>query len=364
MHLRELKLQGFRNLQDLLVEPSTGFNVIWGDNAQGKTNLLEAIYLLGQLKSFRSNRRETLIKIGRDEARLSAGICMSGVFHRFELTLTREGQSAVIDGKRVVNAAEMLGRLKTVLFTAEEISLVRGNPVGRRSLLDRAVFQTNSGFLKIARDFQRCLKQRNRLLKLAAEDEQLRSWSLRLAESGARLRQARQDFLQRLRPRLQDCYRTICGGKEEVDLGFSERTGLTTDDLLAELHRTAARERQYQQTLAGPHRDDLQFRIDGRPLKSYGSQGQQRSFLLAFKTAQVLDLEEKIGQSPVLLLDDLNSELDDFRRNAFFDFLLAHRGQVFLTTTDINSLRERDLNPIRCFEIKAGKIQADPSMDS
>jgi len=359
MHLRELNLHGFRNLQNPLLKPAAGFNVIWGDNAQGKTNLLEAIYLLAQLKSFRSNRRETLIKNGLSAARLTAGVSISGVHHRFELTLTRDGRSGQIDGKQIVGVGEMLGRLKAVLFAPEEISLVRGSPAGRRSMLDRAVFQVDSGFLPLAREYQRCLKQRNHLLKKGDSDEQLLPWSLALAESGARLRTARHHFLQRLRPLLQNCYRTICGGREEVDLGFAGRVGLHSNDLLEDMERSAARERQYQQTLVGPHRDDLQFRIDGRPLKNYGSQGQQRSFLLAFKTAQVLDLESQVKQAPLLLLDDLTSELDAQRRAAFFEFLLAHRGQVFLTTTDIRSLTERGLEPDRCFHIVEGAVQAD-----
>lgn len=359
MHLRELNLKGFRNLQDIQLQPTGEFNVFWGANAQGKTNLLEAIYLLGQLKSFRSNSSETLIKVGQASARLSAGICISGVDHRLELNLTHDGRSGKIDGKRITGAADMLGRLKTVLFAPEEISLIRGNPAGRRSLLDRAVFQTDGRFLTVARSFKRSLKQRNLLLKQGADENQLQVWTQGLAESGAKLRQARLHYLQRIRPLLQNCYHSICSGSEEVDLDFSGRIGQTADDLIAELERVGSRERQYQQTLVGPHRDDLQFRIDGRPLKNFGSQGQQRSFLLAFKTAQVIDIEQQTHKSPVLLLDDLNSELDDQRRNAFFEFLLAHRGQVFLTTTDIRSLQERGLKPARYFNVENGLVRPD-----
>jgi len=359
MYLTDLNLHGFRNLQDPQIQPGPGFNIFWGNNAQGKTNLLEAIYLLGQLKSFRSNSSDTLIKIGQEATRLTAGISISGVQHRFELTFNRSGRSGKVDGKKATTAGDMLGRLKTVLFAPEEITLVRGNPAGRRALLDRAVFQTNAGFLPLARNYQRCLKQRNRLLKQRATSAQLEPWTSGLVESGARLRQARETFLQRISPLLQECYKKICAGSEQVELGFSSRVGQTSEQLMAELERVASREIHYQQTLAGPHRDDLQFRIAGRPLKAYGSQGQQRSFLLAFKAAQVIDLKQQTGQSPVLLLDDLTSELDEKRRNAFFDFLLEHSGQVFLTTTDIRFLRERGLKPARYFQIEDGRIYPD-----
>lgn len=359
MLLQKLNFVGFRNLDGQYIEPATGFNVIWGDNAQGKTNILEAINLLSQLKSFRTSSRESLINNQSEFARLAAGISIGDVYNRLTITLSREGKSASFNGKRINNDGDILGRLKTVLFAPEEISLVRGNPAGRRALLDRAVFQSNTGFLHEARDYQRCLKQRNRLLKDKAAEKELKPWTEKLIISGARLRRARFEFIDRLRPLLEKCYSEICQGQEIIDLGFSPRVSDEPENIAADMARVAVRERQYQQTLAGPHRDDLLFLLDGRSLRQYGSQGQQRSFMLAFKSAQVMDTEQQTGSTPVLLLDDLTSELDSRRRQAFFDFLLARRGQVFLTTTDARSLGERGLDSARYFHVEAGHIHAD-----
>lgn len=226
-------------------------------------------------------------------------------------------------------------------------------------MLDRAVFQTNAGFLLDAREYQRCLKQRNKLLKEKAADGELKPWTEKLVISGARLRRARFEFIQRIQPFLQSCYTNICGASEKVDIGFSARISDEPTAMVAEMERIAERERLYKQTLAGPHRDDLQFYLDGRSLRQYGSQGQQRSFMLAFKSAQVMDMEQQSGSAPILLLDDLTSELDSRRRQAFFDFLLARRGQVFLTTTDARSLSERGLDSARYFHVAAGHIHAD-----
>jgi DNA replication and repair protein RecF len=184
-------------------------------------------------------------------------------------------------------------------------------------------------------EYERILRQRNQLLKQQVDDSQLAPWTGSLVKAGSRIRHDRLQYLERLGPRISQAYQEITGGRETADLKYSiEQNSMEklSDYLVEALHRLAPRERKLGLTLAGPHRDDIDFIVENRLLRSFGSQGQQRSYLLAFKAAQVLDLEECFRQAPVLLLDDLASELDIHRQEGFFNFLLQRSGQVFLTS--------------------------------
>ncbi len=362
MNLENLSLTNFRNIDQAVLTPAPQFNVFWGDNAQGKTNLLEAIYLLATLKSFRSAKNEDFIRHGKVDCRIAAEVCSLKVRHRMDLSITSQGKSPRIDAKEARYPERYLGLLHPVLFSPEEVGIVKGFPAGRRALLDRAVFQTDQDFLLLARNFSRCLKQRNQLLKNGTSSKTLEPWSEQLIQAGARLRQARTIYLNRMVPLLHETYRSISGDKEQADLqypGAGEDLQELENSLRADLQRCADRELRQGITLAGPHRDDPQFLIDGRSLRLYGSQGQQRSYMLAFKTAQIMDLEQRTGQQPVLLLDDMTSELDRRRQGFFFRFLLERRGQVFITTTDVQPLLNEGLHQARFYRVENGSLQQD-----
>lgn len=362
MVISRLILRLFRNIKELEIFPETGFNILWGDNAQGKTNILEAVYLLGSLKSFRAAGNEDMILHGREGCRLEAEVKQFEVTRRLNLTITAQGKKARVDEKEIRRPNEFFGLLQAVLFAPEEINLVKGGPAGRRALLDRAIFQTDYTYLERARDFDRHLRQRNRLLREAGAKAELAPWTEGFIRSGACLRQERFLFLERLRPRFQEAYRRIAGETEQANLIYpagGEDEKKLAAALATELEKVAERERRQGQSLAGPHRDDAEFSIDGRSLRLFGSQGQQRSFVLAFKTAQVQDLEEKNGEPPVLLLDDMTSELDSGRQNYFFRYLTERPGQVFITTTDVTPLRTQEFSRARFFQIRNGGLHHD-----
>lgn len=362
MYLRNLLLCDYRNINKIEIEPDPEFNVIWGDNAQGKTNFLEAIYLLGNLRSFRTNRNEELINHEAKKSNIRGDVTCQGVRRRIQLVIESTGKSARVDNKEVKRAGQFLGYLRPILFSPEEVGLIKGIPAGRRSLLDRALFQADPGFLERAQQFERCLRQRNRLLKEDKSEAEIDPWTEHLILTGARLRADRLRFVQRLQPLLRQTYRQISGGREEADIRYpAEATDEATlaQSLRRDLNRQRDRERFLRQTLAGPHRDDPHFLVEGRPLRLFGSQGQQRSFMLAFKTAQIIDLEQQIGEPPVLLLDDMTSELDRRRQGFFFRFLLERRGQVFITTTDIRPLQQEGISNARFLRVARGKIEED-----
>lgn len=362
MQLEQLTARSFRNLADVDLAWGTGFNIIWGNNAQGKTNLLEAVYLLGHLKSFRGARTAELIQEGMCAARLSGRLISGNVQHRLDLTLEQQGQTPRLDGKPVQRLSQFIGTLRPVLFTADELILLKGSPAGRRTLLDRAVLQADPGYLDRFQTYNRVLRQRNQLLREKAAAAILEPWNEALVENGAHIRHDRLIYLEGLRQVLAGIGREIADSDERLELQYLQATssvnrdGLCTE-LRHELERLHVRERQLGQTLVGPHRDDPEPRIDGRPLKLFGSQGQHRSFLLAFKAAQLIDLERRLDEPPLLLLDDLASELDARRQASFFAFLRRRRGQVLITTTHPATLGEAVCPQARFFHVEEGRIE-------
>ncbi len=362
MHLLRLRLQNFRNCQKIEIEPDPHFNVFWGENAQGKTNILEAICLLGTLKSFRNAKNPELIAQGEKFARLASTVEQREIERRIDLGIEERGKRARLDGKEVRNAAEFFGCLNPVLFSPDEIAVARGTPSARRALLDRAIFQADVSYLERVRQYDRHLRQRNALLREEAPWHQIDPWTEGLLDAGTLIRRDRLAYIERLARRFAQAYRAISGGREGGEMRYSEQGGIN-EELRERLHQelvaSAAKERRLKQTLAGPHRDDLHFDIDDRPVRLFASQGQQRSVLLAFKTAQIVDLEERSGESPVLLLDDMTSELDRRRQEYFFNFLLERRGQVFITTTDAQPLMEQGFATARFFKVKNGVVLRD-----
>ncbi len=361
MIINNLKLRSYRNLLEVDVSWSGHFNVIYGQNAQGKTNLLEAIYLLGHLKSFRGARGHELINHHADVAWVGATVDKKGVRHKLDIALQKSGRNPRVDSKPVKKLSQFFGYLRTVLFTPEELGCIRGFPAGRRALLDRAILQTDPVYLDRVQEYERILQQRNQLLKQQVNDEQLAPWTESLVRTGSRIRHDRLFYLARLRPKLCQAYREITGGRESADLRYSvalESLEKLSDYLVEALKRLAPREKKLGITLAGPHRDDLDFLVEERSLRSFGSQGQQRSYLLAFKAAQVLDLEEQLHDSPVLLLDDLASELDLRRQEGFFDFLLQRSGQVFLTSAQQTLLTDAVRQQASYYKVDQGMVNA------
>jgi DNA replication and repair protein RecF len=359
MTLKRLVLRNFRNIADTEICPEAGFNILIGDNAQGKTNTLESIYLLGHFKSFRRGRNEDLIGSNDKHTRIFGEFNSAGMRETVCITVSGDQKNLLINGKRPQQSSEMFGRFPSVLFAPEEVSLPKGYPAGRRALLDRALCQTQPSFLDQARAYQRCLRQRNILLKQGAPSQNLLPWTEEIIKTGAMVRLARREYLNRLIPLLRDTYSEICEGREKIDLIYPTDCSNLSDlkeELRKNLEREHHREKKYGMTMAGPHRDDPVFMVDDRVLGLYGSQGQQRSFILAFKTAQIIDLEQQTGVVPLLLLDDMTSELDRKRQEFFFRFLHRRQGQVFITCTELSPLQSAGFSCTRTFRIREGKV--------
>jgi len=360
MRFVRLRYSSFRNLGCVDFEPAEGFNVLWGRNAQGKTNLLEGIYLLGHLKSFRTTTTQALIEREKRQAVIEAELDTNRVAHRLRLELHPQGKELTLDGKRPQRFSDVAETLRQVLFAPEEVMTVKGSPSLRRNLLDRSIFQLHPAYLERMQSYYRLIKQRNQLLRTHVNDAQLEVWNQGLIEEGARIRLARRRFMRQLEPHLHQCYQQLTGGEEQPQIrldGASEEELAGQKKALAEeLYRCRGQEIQRRVTLAGPHRDDPLFSISGLELKSHGSQGQQRTFVLAYKVALLYLLKEATGRTPVLMLDDITSELDDQRRQALFELLHNGAGQVFVTTTDPKLFMNSEERKSCFFEVREGQV--------
>jgi len=360
MFIKSISVRNFRNLSDINLDPSQQINLFYGKNAQGKTSILEAIYVAAYLKSFRSAKNEELIKYKQQFSKIEIVVINSSVHNNIDITLNNNGKTVTVNQKKPKSYKEFFNYIKPVFFSSDEVSLIKSSPSGRRSFLDRAVFNASSDFIEITIEYNKYLRQRNFLLKNRKRNSEIEPWTSGLIKIGIKIRLARIKFIKRISPVFKEVYQTITSNIESADLSYPGINYSESDliELLKnEFINSAEKELVFGQTIAGPHRDEPIFTINERPLRQFASQGQQRSFVLAFKIAQIIDLEHLTGETPILLLDDVASELDSTRQEYFFKFLLERSGQVFITTTDIDHLLAKGLTNGDFFEVNQGKIR-------
>ena len=359
MRIDRLYFEHFRNLKTQHVDPSAGINIIWGENGQGKTNLLEGVYLFAHLKSFRGAGNIDLINAQWDNAKIAAMVNRSRVSRELELKIRANGRSFLLDGKKPRPIESLLDALRAILFAPEELYPLRALPTARRSLLDRGIFQLDPSYLASAIEYDRVLKQRNRLLREHAGTDLLRPWTEQLILSGAKIRQARQDFIKEVQPHLRQVYEFLSAEREVVELlypvvadNIRQHEGL----FAAELQAGKQREMRLGLTCAGPHRDDPVFSMNGAAVRHVASQGQWRTLILSFKLALMYLLHERIGAWPVLLFDDMSAELDNARQERLFSLLADCKAQVFVTTTDPQPFFRYGRTGINILQMTAGEI--------
>ena len=331
-----------RNLQPLQLEPRERFNVFIGDNGQGKTSLLEAIYVVAALRSFRTARLVDLIAFGQTEARLGARVTKDGTTRVYEVDLFPGARRVLLDGKAARPLARYFGGFNVVVFTPEDLVLPRGAPSDRRRFLDRAVFNLRPDYLAGVQDYEKVLKQRNTVLRMAGQgamsgtrvDELLAVYDQQLAELGLAIANARSSLVGELSSELASAFGAISRSEHHAGARYASKVaGGNVETFIAMLHEGRAKDLAMQATQTGPHRDDLVFEIDERDAGQFASQGQLRAILLAWKTAELTVLARTHGDAPILLLDDVSSELDPARNSYLFEHLANQAGQCFITTT-------------------------------
>jgi DNA replication and repair protein RecF len=365
MKLQRIQIHSFRNILNAELLPSERFNIIIGNNAQGKTNILESIFLLGTMKSFRMVRNADLISYGSPYSLIKGWGVRDGIVREISLSISDAGKKAFVDQKSVVRPSDFFGTINTVVFSPEDISMVRGLPEMRRKYLDRAIFSGDTGYLSIHHEYFKTLKNRNVLLK-KGETDGLDIWTERLADAGARLMEKRESFLEEIKELFRDYYRSIAGPEEKALLTYRSRIpekdrsrSSLCDALHCALKKLIPEELRRGTTLLGPHRDDLECLLNDKPLNHHGSQGEQRSFILALKMAEIEYLRKKWGNPPVLLLDDMTSELDRNRNGNLMDFLKEKDMQVFITTTSLENINLGGISNYSTFPVHDGKVLSE-----
>jgi DNA replication and repair protein RecF len=329
--VRALQAVHYRNLAPLELAPSPRFNVISGENGQGKTNLLEALYLVGTLRSFRTQQQSDLIAWDQTEARVSAKVERGGLERHYEIGFRNGRRSLKLDEKTPRRLRDYFGDFNVVLFAPEDLAVPKGGPAPRRRFLDRSVFNWRASYLEDAQRYARVLKSRNALLRDPVPRlELLEVYDQQLAEIGERVLEARREFCAALSPRFAAAYEAITHTGLTAELAYE---GVAPGTLAHAISQARARDLARRATSFGPHVDDIVFTLGGHDAKAFASQGQLRAMVLAWKTAEMRLLAEIHGDPPVLLLDDVSSELDAQRNRFLFDFLLEIECQCFVSTT-------------------------------
>lgn len=365
MIIQSLDLVNFRNIKEAALAFSGTFNVIRGRNAQGKTNLLEAIHLFSLGRSFRTRRREEMVRF--DEEFLFARLaCTSdaGVSFRIEIGLERGGRiSASVNGKKLSALSEIIGIMPTVIFTPEDVALATGPPSERRTFVDYTASQISPVFLQGLKEYRKVLNQRNAALKKALENsrppEGIEAWDEMLAKIGAAIVEGRKEMIVEIENRSSTLINDIMAGAGSVAMQYAcsfEPAGASTAEGLREaLVRSREQERRRGYTMVGPHYDDIRIFLDDRELRRYGSQGRKRLVSIVLKLAQAWAIMERRAERPIVLLDDIFSELDDETARRVND-LLSDRYQSFITTP-----RAEDYIDVEAarFTVEGGAVSID-----
>ncbi len=336
VHLAHLRIRDFRNYARLDMDFAPGFHVLLGDNAQGKTNILEAIYLMATLRSFRGVGGAQMVRHGAKGYFVGGRVVGQGD-HEIKMYWALRERKLTLDGQPVKKLADYFGALRTVVFCTEDLQLIKGTARARRRFVDLLLAQTQPGYLALLQRYMHCVRARNALLKQRLVDEAaLESFSAELVKLGSDLIRARQELVPKFSPLARLAYRRISHDAEELRIEYQPGV---KHDFAVELAQSRARERSFRATLVGPHRDDLQLLQNEKSAAQFGSEGQKRTLAIALKMAQAEFLSGIHGSPPILLIDDVMGELDLKRRSGFLPLLEAARkssGQVFMTCTEEN----------------------------
>ena len=374
MYLTHLSLRHFRNYGEQQIDFAAAKTILVGENAQGKSNLLEAVELLATLKSHRTSRDRDLVQQDQPVAQISASVRRELGLADLSLVLRQAGRrTAILNGEKLRRQLDFLGTLNAVQFSSLDLDLVRGGPGERRDWLDTLLIQLEPIYAHILSQYNQVLKQRNALIKQSYGDDSGESgpainatefalWDAQLAALGTRVIRRRARAIARLAPIAHQWHQAISGQREDLQIHYQPNVSLVEDDpaviqgsFLEKIQQRAIAEQHQRTTLVGPHRDDIEFAINDTPSRQYGSQGQQRTLVLALKLAELHLIDEVIGEPPLLLLDDVLAELDLSRQNQLLE-AIQDRFQTIITTTHLGAFGSQWMTSSKILTVEAGRI--------
>lgn len=362
MFIKELKLKNFRNYRDLTIDFDERVNLVTGQNAQGKTNLIESLYISSMGRSFRTNHDSEMIKFGEDGAYIKVIAEKEYTDTKVEIVLKSDSRKAVRkDGNSVKRTADLLDNIIIVIFSPEDLRIVKDEPEKRRRFIDRELSQIKPAYFDAYMKYRRALMERNSYLKKdKIETSMLDIWDEGLIKYGALIMSYRKEFVKELSGIAGNIHQNITNGKEKMSLQYDPDIDITgdlkTQEEFIERQLVASRDNDIRRktTTRGPHKDDISFIIDDINVRNFGSQGQQRTSALSLKLAELEIIRKETGENAVLLLDDVMSELDEERREYLIRALSEN--QIFITTTDIDDSLMRAYPDAKIIHVEDGKI--------
>lgn len=360
MIIRSIDLQNFRNYKFLHMDFDEKTNILYGDNAQGKTNILESIYLSVTTKSHRGSRDSEMISFGEEEAHIKTIVTKKNIDYRIDMHLKKNKSKGIaINGVPIKKSIDLYGIINTVLFSPEDLGIIKNGPAGRRRFMDMELCQLDRIYVNSLVNYNKAVDQRNRLLKDAYYDKSLLDtieiWDLQLVKYGSDVIKIRRKFVSELNEIIKKIHARLTGNIENLIVEYEP--SVNEDEFLYQLEKSRERDIRMKMTSYGPHRDDISFLTDGIDIRKYGSQGQQRTTALSLKLAEIELVKSVTGDTPILLLDDVLSELDSNRQN----YLLGSidKVQTVITCTGLDEFINNRFSINRVFRVSNGKVNEE-----
>lgn len=358
MIIKSIELQNFRNYEDLNISFDEGTNIFYGDNAQGKTNILEAVYLSGTTKSHKCSKDKEMIRFGEQEAHIRTVVVKKDKEYQIDMHLKNNRSKGIAINKvPIKKASELFGILNMVFFSPEDLNIIKNGPAERRRFLDSELCQLDKIYLSDLTTYNKILNQRNKLLKDMVYRPDLKDtlsvWDMQLVETGRKIIRRRKQFVDELNEIVHDIHYRISGEKEDLLLQYEP----SIEDIFFEDELSRVKERDMRQcmTSVGPHRDDLLFSIGEVDIRKFGSQGQQRTSALSLKLSEIELVKRSIHDTPVLLLDDVLSELDSNRQNYLLNSI--HDTQTLITCTGLDEFVKNRFQINKIFKVVQGTVE-------
>ena len=360
MIIKALELRNYRNYAQACINFDPKTNILYGKNGQGKTNILESVYLCGVTKSHRGNKDKELIKFDENESHIKCLIEKDKRERRIDIHLKKGMTKGIaIDKIPIKKYSELFGLLNIVLFSPEDLSIIKNGPLFRRRFMDSELCQSDGIYLHNLTMFRKALDQRNSLLKTITYEDTDKSmldiWDEKVVEYGMNIIDSRKKFINKINPVITDIHKEITGNNEILDVTYEEN--VSASDYPNMIKSNREKDIRFGQTHSGPHKDDLAFVINGVDMRKYGSQGQQRTCALALKLAEIEIIKEISGDEPVLLLDDVLSELDSDRQKLLLKYI--HDTQTIITCTGMDDFIKNNFDIDKIYKIDNGNVYVE-----
>ncbi|MEY8378391.1 DNA replication/repair protein RecF [Lachnospiraceae bacterium 56-18] len=357
MKIRSLKLKNYRNYDLLKLDFDGAANIFYGDNAQGKTNILEAVYISGTTKSHRGAKDRELIRFGQDESHIEAIVEKNGIDYQLDMHLKKNSPKGIAINKMPIRkASELFGIVNFVFFSPEDLNIIKNGPSERRRFIDMELSQLDRVYLSNLTNYNRIVNQRNHLLKSMGIGGELKDtlevWDMQLIQYGDKIIERRKEFLDKVNEIISSIHKKLTGDREEIQVIYEPSNGNLT--LEQALQKNRERDIRIKSTSAGPHRDDICFMVGGLDIRRYGSQGQQRTAALSLKLSEIELVKQAAKDTPVLLLDDVLSELDKHRQNYLLDSI--NDIQTLITCTGVEDFVNHRFYINKVFHVHGGQV--------